>query len=311
MAKIGRNAPCPCGSGKKYKKCCSGKKTFETKTSVSGRPYHWNMNEIRQFSTDRIISKLREFGVDFKIEQFEKDVRNYFSGCALARHWEKIHPINANGFDIDFIWMACIVLWERLAPDVFSSEKLEEMIEEGYAAVDQNDSAKASGIWLRAWDLLKPRFPTGTKSLEDAESVFSDSFSIFNWCQDLEMELGNAGANDKIFYEKRIEFCGEYLSLFPESGDETIVAMRRAEAESCFYLGRYEKGENAFRSLVDDYPNSVWTYIGWGDMYASDFGNLQKDHKKAETIYRMGLEKDLEEKYFLIERLEDLEEKKD
>jgi SEC-C motif-containing protein len=21
-AKIGRNAPCPCGSGKKYKKCC-------------------------------------------------------------------------------------------------------------------------------------------------------------------------------------------------------------------------------------------------------------------------------------------------
>jgi len=25
MTKIGRNAPCPCGSGKKYKKCCLGK----------------------------------------------------------------------------------------------------------------------------------------------------------------------------------------------------------------------------------------------------------------------------------------------
>ncbi|MBI9086513.1 MAG: SEC-C domain-containing protein [Desulfobacterales bacterium] len=25
--KIGRNDPCPCGSGKKYKKCCLGKKT--------------------------------------------------------------------------------------------------------------------------------------------------------------------------------------------------------------------------------------------------------------------------------------------
>jgi len=23
--KIGRNSPCPCGSGKKYKKCCMGK----------------------------------------------------------------------------------------------------------------------------------------------------------------------------------------------------------------------------------------------------------------------------------------------
>ena len=25
MPKIGRNDPCPCGSGKKYKKCCLGK----------------------------------------------------------------------------------------------------------------------------------------------------------------------------------------------------------------------------------------------------------------------------------------------
>ena len=25
MEKVGRNDPCPCGSGKKFKKCCSGK----------------------------------------------------------------------------------------------------------------------------------------------------------------------------------------------------------------------------------------------------------------------------------------------
>lgn len=25
MAKVGRNAPCPCGSGKKHKKCCLSK----------------------------------------------------------------------------------------------------------------------------------------------------------------------------------------------------------------------------------------------------------------------------------------------
>jgi len=28
MAKTGQNAPCPCGSGKKYKKCCYGKNVF-------------------------------------------------------------------------------------------------------------------------------------------------------------------------------------------------------------------------------------------------------------------------------------------
>ncbi len=25
---VGRNEPCPCGSGKKYKKCCESKATF-------------------------------------------------------------------------------------------------------------------------------------------------------------------------------------------------------------------------------------------------------------------------------------------
>lgn len=27
--KIGRNDPCPCGSGKKYKKCCFGKGIYD------------------------------------------------------------------------------------------------------------------------------------------------------------------------------------------------------------------------------------------------------------------------------------------
>lgn len=34
MAKIGRNQPCPCGSGLKYKKCCESK---EAKTPISLR----------------------------------------------------------------------------------------------------------------------------------------------------------------------------------------------------------------------------------------------------------------------------------
>ena len=30
MSKIGRNDPCPCGSGKKYKKCCLNKEKTTT-----------------------------------------------------------------------------------------------------------------------------------------------------------------------------------------------------------------------------------------------------------------------------------------
>ncbi|MGB5833644.1 MAG: SEC-C metal-binding domain-containing protein [Thiohalocapsa sp.] len=41
MTKIGRNALCPCGSGKKYKKCCLGKEEplgSVTESDVPARP---------------------------------------------------------------------------------------------------------------------------------------------------------------------------------------------------------------------------------------------------------------------------------
>jgi len=39
--KLGRNDPCPCGSGKKYKKCCLGKKSHEHTVIVASlEPLH-------------------------------------------------------------------------------------------------------------------------------------------------------------------------------------------------------------------------------------------------------------------------------
>lgn len=40
MAKIGRNEPCPCGSGKKYKKCCLKNKKSATVEHVT--PSTWD-----------------------------------------------------------------------------------------------------------------------------------------------------------------------------------------------------------------------------------------------------------------------------
>ena len=38
MVKIGRNSPCPCGSGKKYKRCCAQKEAeFRNQDLPSGR----------------------------------------------------------------------------------------------------------------------------------------------------------------------------------------------------------------------------------------------------------------------------------
>lgn len=50
MQKVGRNDPCPCGSGKKYKKCCEEKnksKKFDAKL-ISGGQEKIEMTEKAQ-----------------------------------------------------------------------------------------------------------------------------------------------------------------------------------------------------------------------------------------------------------------------
>jgi tetratricopeptide (TPR) repeat protein len=137
---------------------------------------------------------------------------------------------------------------------------------------------------------------------------------IYNWCQDFEMTLGNAGIDNPEFYEKRIEFCHEFVELLPESDELIIENMRRAEAESYLLIGKLEEGEKAFELLAKDFPNSAWVYIGWGDLYWLFRNNkkLPLDFEKAEKLYRKALTKELDEsdKKMLLEKLDDLEEKK-
>lgn len=38
MKEVGRNDPCPCGSGKKYKKCCAQKTPMERRTFTQLNP---------------------------------------------------------------------------------------------------------------------------------------------------------------------------------------------------------------------------------------------------------------------------------
>jgi hypothetical protein len=52
--KIGRNDPCPCGSGKKYKKCCEEKlrhKKFEAQIIHTGESKATEANKASKIST--------------------------------------------------------------------------------------------------------------------------------------------------------------------------------------------------------------------------------------------------------------------
>ncbi len=219
--KIGRNKPCPCGSGKKYKKCCLGKQENE------------------------------------------------------------------------------------------DSDDLEELMQKGYSLLEKNKTVEACEIWSEVWNKLKSRFPSDMKSIEDAERIFHGTQNLFNWCQDLELELGNAGIENSSFYKRRIEYCKEFISFFPWTDSLILHNMRRAIAESYFGTGDHSKGDEAFIKLIEEYPENIWGYIGWGDMYLMPLNKTDTpNYERAKQIYGMALHQDIEDKDALLERLSELEKER-
>lgn len=91
------------------------------------------------------------------------------------------------------------------------------------------------------------------RSINDAERIFSGAELLYNWCQDLEMELRNAGIYDISFYKKRIEYCTEFCSFFPETDSLIIQNMKRAVVECYFAVGDSSRGNEAFKNLIEEY----------------------------------------------------------
>ncbi len=66
MAKIGRNQPCPCGSGKKYKRCCWERDRaarVDTTPAVSPHGYHFAETELDRLS-NRVVDLIDEGRLD-------------------------------------------------------------------------------------------------------------------------------------------------------------------------------------------------------------------------------------------------------
>ena len=111
--------------------------------------------------------------------------------------------------------------------------------------------------------------------------------SLFNWSQDLEDALGNAGREDPEFLRARIAVCEEALRRFPEENRLMVENRRRAVAESYFELGETDKGEALFEQWLAADHRWGWGWIGWADLHF--FANNQpKDYTRAEDLLRRG-----------------------
>lgn len=280
---IGRNDPCPCGSGKKFKKCCIDNPERLLRYMYGLLTYE----EVADMSTKDIVKRLENMGIRLDKDVFLRDVEQHYSAEDLSEDWFRTFDVTAKGREEDFPWLAAWILWERLAPaQNMPMERIGGLIDEGGQYISDKDSPRGCDTWLRAWEAIKYKHRPEFKDLSYLDEQYRGLFFIRNLCQDLELELHNAGLEDSTYFTKRIDYCREFLNLFPDEDDLIIHSMRRAIADSYASLGDYEQADLESEELVKDYPDNPWSYIAWGDIY---FLGKKDDCDRAKGLYMKAL----------------------
>jgi tetratricopeptide (TPR) repeat protein len=182
---------------------------------------------------------------------------------------------------------------------------IDEKIQEGYGSILNNDYCAGCDTWLEAWDLIKDLFTEGfANDIFDLDKKYSFTQFISNYTQDMEMELHNAGLSDKVYHEKKINYCRELLQWCGKDG-LIIENTRRGLADAHFYLGKTDEGDELYKTWLENDPGWGWGYIGWSSNY--HFGKRERQYEKAEEILLTGYAcEGLRDRVDLAERLMDL-----
>ncbi|WP_222928597.1 SEC-C metal-binding domain-containing protein [Oceanobacillus piezotolerans] len=298
--KIGRNAPCPCGSGKKYKKCClylpkpvkGNSKVREDDTNLE-KTIDLKPKKLhpKQMETEQIFQMLHDSGIHINKQQLVSELRLVDSVNELLHKWNIIAHLNNEGERR--ITAAIVALAERLAPDHLLLETLQHLMQEGYGS-DGNakDDLYKVTLWWKLWREFQ-QWLGGKKitSVEEVDkitnSVLAKTFS--EWLLDFEQALLYNGFTDSYYHHMRKILAEDVLEKFSNSNKTIIETMVVALGESHFFLGDTEKADEIFQTYLADNEHAPWVYIHWGDLYNPEMGQDMADIEKASILYRKAM----------------------
>jgi hypothetical protein len=264
-------------------------------------------SDSKPLTDDELLAKLRSFDIELDRPSLERLCREALSAEEIATpllDQRTFHGRRAE-MESDWIWVCLTALWQRWFPDQPCFELLDDKIEAGYDL----ESSAACRIWLEAWgEVLGLLDKGGLKSIHAFDERFRGSQSLFNWIQDLEDALWNAGLEDRQFLTARIAVCEEGLRRFPAEDELMTENRRRALGETYFELGETGKAETLYRDWLRADPRWGWGWIGWSDGYGFTRTQFQ-DWPRAERILREGLAVDqVRDRGDMLERLADVSE---
>jgi len=271
----------------------------------------WELHDVQALSTEEIRDKLAEHGIDTTEESFRDRAAEVDSAIALADQWEDDHDIDASGYDQDFIWMAAEVLWSRWAPDLPYRERIYDLVQEGRDLREQGSDAEACQRWLTAWETIIAVTPDDITTLEGADDHLPNVLSLEAFLRSVNNDLATLAADDPTYHERRLEFCREVCTRFPDAPAELLLDFRHFIADSLTELGRLDESRNEFETLIRDYPEDPWAYKKLADSYWQDEvdGLTAEELKHAVKLYEQALnaEGSLEQPSVASDRIDELE----
>jgi hypothetical protein len=342
----GRNEPCPCGSGKKYKKCCIDKHRSEGSSQSSFEPsggspgpmpayvvariferseefedmkrrnperarLFWTPSRAAGLGTEELVAGLRKLGVDPSREAYLALASNRTSAWEISNVWRRANE-RLSRHESDFLGIAACELWKRYCPERPSVEMLDDWMQEGYELMMQGQGPQACDRWSAVWEVIQPRLQAEMLTCDSAASVFHGTQSLFNWVQDYEMELHNAAIGEPRYAEAGARLCEQVLAQF--RGETGLFHLNfRADLGEFHYLaGRAEEGESVLLALIHDHPDRAAGYARLADLLAPGArpGDGAVDRQRAEKLLEEALARPVTDAadYDLRGRLEDLRE---
>jgi hypothetical protein len=221
---------------------------------AAGRP---RLEEATRLSDADLLAKVQGFGITLDRTSLAHLCEEALSAKeiadALVEHGTLGQPGQAGRRE--WIWLCVATLWQRWFPDVPSFEALDDKMQRGYDLLDAKNVTAACRIWLDAWrDVVYLLDKGGIRSIADFDARFGGLQTLFNWIQDLETELWNAGLQDPHFLTARISACEEGLRRFPTDDDLLTENRRRALGESYFRLGEVDTADALYLEWLAPAP---------------------------------------------------------
>ena len=259
----------------------------------------------RSMSDDELLAKLRQFAIDARRQGIVDGFPNFVSAEAMSKAMIAGAETGIPDAEVDWVWIATTCLWERWQPHLPNMEMVDDKMRAGYAALKTGDTLQACRLWLETWRaILDVIGRAEMDSLDEFDERFGGTQSVFNWVQDLEMELHNAGLEEPRFFHERISLCETMLDRFPD-GTLPVDNFKTALAKSHFELGDREKGERLFRAWLEEAPQWGSGWIAWSDCHWLFAKSEHKDATRAEQILREGLASPgVENRTHILERLQ-------